>query len=257
MLQKAKIHKHLDSKNSKSIIGRQIHQWLLNMKETTQWLLKVGRLYEIILYLFFISLHDHWWRWDLSLYRPLCWLWMAVISSGSMTLLTSLFVKDLRKGNILDGYDWFLLHPPKLPSTLGPLLLCWGILPFPHFLLVTYTSFSVLIRGHCRRKCVLNIDTLYGHVCTLQTVIFPSAWLLSIRLELDVWSLLSLNPETFECDLSSFYNCEGVSYQIKKQQMKEIYVMVSLTIYHCIVWSQHHNISHIYMSKRSTNRELM
>lgn len=214
MLQKAKIHKHLDSKHSKPILGRQIHQWLLNMQEISQWLLKVGRLYEIVLYLLFISLHDHCWRWDLGLYRPLCWLRMAVVLSGSMTLLTCLIVKDLREGKILVGYDWFLPHPPKLPSRLGPLLLCWNFLPFPHFL-VTYTSFSVLIRGHCRRKktnsCVSNIDILYGHICTLQTVIFPSAQLLSIRLELDAWDLLSSNLETLERDLSSFYNHEGVS----------------------------------------------
>lgn len=98
-------------------------------------------------------------------------LWLIFTPSPSTTLQTT---PSSYSAGASFLFPVSLAHPPLLASVLG---------------------------GHHRGKepnsCVLNIDILYGRVSDLQTGIFPSAWLLSIRLGLGDWVLLSSNPKTF------------------------------------------------------------
>lgn len=111
VLIESKIQKCLESNSTKLIPGRWIHQWLLNMSKTAPWLLKVERLYQIVLYLVFISLHDQCWGWSTGLNKPL-YPW----------LLSHFIFKDLRKIKfslvIIDYYIISLNCPPHQLSFL-------------------------------------------------------------------------------------------------------------------------------------------
>lgn len=166
MLRNAKIHKYLDSNNTKATVGRQIHWGPLNMQKMAQRLLKVKRL---CLYLFFIPLHEHCWG-GIQCYMDLC----AVIPSGSMALFMCLIVKDLRKRQIPISYDWFFAPSPL--TALQTRSCSAGA----SFLLVFLPCLlAFFLGGHCRREepnsCVSNTVILYGHVCALQAGIFPLA----------------------------------------------------------------------------------
>lgn len=89
-------------------------------------------------------------------------------------------IQGLKERKILLGCYWLLPHLPKLSSRQTPSYSS-GLPSFSPFSSCHIHSFYHSYQGDIADGknliYVLNIDILYSHAWTLETVIFPSAWL--------------------------------------------------------------------------------